>query len=68
MIWVLGFWGDCAVSGFWVVVGLRCDMGFGFLGWLCREWVLGCGGFAGMVVVGLGLPAWVCGGGGSYGL
>jgi hypothetical protein len=23
---------------------------------------MGCGGFAGMAVVGLGLPAWVCGG------
>ncbi len=23
---------------------------------------MGCGGFAGMVVVGLDLPAWVCGG------
>ena len=46
---------------------MGCDMGFGFLGWLCREWVLGCGEFAGMVVVSLGLPAWVCGGGGSCG-
>ena len=38
-----------------------CDLGFGFLGWLCRERALGYGGFASMVVVGLGLSAWVCG-------
>uniref|UniRef100_A0A2N9H008 Transmembrane protein n=1 Tax=Fagus sylvatica TaxID=28930 RepID=A0A2N9H008_FAGSY len=50
-----------------VVAPVGCDLGFGFLGWLCHEWVFGCGGFAGMVVVGLGLSAWVCGGGGSCG-
>ena len=43
------------------------DLGFGFSRWLCREWDLGCGRFAGMVVVGLGLSAWICRDGGSCG-
>jgi hypothetical protein len=35
-------------------VGGGADLGFGFLRWLCCEWVLGCEGFE-------GFPAWVAG-------
>ena len=56
---VLDYW-VCLWLCLWVrfdFVGGGAGLGFGFSRWLCCELVLGCDGFASMVVVGLGLPA-----------
>jgi hypothetical protein len=48
-VWVLGFRGGCAMSGFWVVMGLRV---WWLWVWVCRRefvvdqfWLWVCGGY-----------------------